>query len=163
GVEWLRFECVVWLDRGGHQGGDRQGRTQLARAPMCRSVGRLALERPIQDPRLQPRGQLARALPGMATEQPGQPLLPKPLAPAGDKRIITAQLDPDLCPGMACRQQQDQPRARPIIHLTAPARGPLAQFHTFASVSSIVLFMSTIMLPFYALQSTSLTIFHERL
>src|SRR5215471_3605337 len=98
---------------------------------MCRSVGWLTLERPIQNSRLQPRGQLARALPGMATEQPRQPLLPKPLAPAGDKRIVKAQLVADLCPGMARRQQQDQPRSPPIVRPTAPSRCPLTQFPTF--------------------------------
>jgi len=41
---------------------DRQRRTQLAGAPMRRPVGRLPLQRPIQDPRLQGWRQLARAM-----------------------------------------------------------------------------------------------------
>src|SRR5215831_3856451 len=82
---------------------------------MRRPVGRLAFQRPIQNPRLQSRGQLARALPGMAAEQPRQSLPPKPLAPAADKRIVAAQFVPDLRPGMARLQQQDQPCPTPIV------------------------------------------------
>src|SRR5215470_15791374 len=67
----------------------------------------------------------------MTTEQPGQPLLPKPLAPAVDKRIIAVQLVPDLRPAMARFQQQYQPRTPSIVGSAAPARRPLAQFHAF--------------------------------
>jgi hypothetical protein len=114
-----------------HHVRDRQRRTQLARAPMRRPVGRLPLQRPIQDPRLQGRRQFPRATPGMATEKPRQPFLPKPLAPAVDKCIVAVQLVADLRSAMARFQQQYQPRSPSIVGSAAPARRPLAQFHTF--------------------------------
>ena len=54
-------------------------------------------------------------MPGMATEEPRQPLPPKPLAPAGDKRIVALQLVPDLRPCMPRFQQQYEPRSPSIV------------------------------------------------
>src|SRR5262245_50299009 len=130
-IEPLRLQSVLGPDPRHHHVRDRQRRTQLARAPMRRAVDWLTLQRPIQNPRLQPWGQLARALPGMATEQPRQPLLPKPFAPAGNKRVVAAEPIADVCPGTVRFQQQDQPRSPAIVRPTAPARRSPAQFPTF--------------------------------
>jgi hypothetical protein len=110
-IEPLWLQSVFCPYPRHHHVRDRQRQPQFARAPMRRPVGRLVLQRPMQDPRLQSRRQLARPAPGMATEEPRQPLPSKPLAPAVDKRVVAVQLVPDLRPGMACCQQQDQPRS----------------------------------------------------
>src|SRR5215831_14069655 len=93
-------------------------------------------------------------MPGMATEQPRQPVLRKPLAPAADKRIVAVQLVADLRPAMTRLQQQDQP-GRPSS--ARPLRLAARWFSSIcsASVSPILLFMNTIVLPFYALHTTS--------
>jgi hypothetical protein len=91
GVEPMRLQSVLYPYPRHCHVGDRQRRTQLAcsnvsiRRPACALASNPESARPTS-------AQLARALPGMATEQPRQPLLPKPLAPAGDKRIVTARL-----------------------------------------------------------------------
>jgi len=64
-------------------------------------------------------------------EQPCQPLFPKSLAPAIDKRIITVQLVANRGPCMACLEQQHQPRPARIIGTPAAARRSLVKFHTF--------------------------------
>src|SRR5215469_17752710 len=79
-VEPLRLQSVLCPYPRHHHVRDRQRQTQLARAPMRRPVSRLPLQRPIQDPRLQSRRQLAWPTPGMTTEEPGEPLPPKPFA-----------------------------------------------------------------------------------
>ena len=87
-----------------------------------------------------------------AAEKPCQPLFPKSLAPAIDKRIITVQLVANGGPGMACLRQQDQPRPAGVIGTPAAARRLNSK--RSASVSTIVFSMNQIMLPFQWLQST---------
>src|SRR5215831_6589074 len=70
-------------------------------------------------------------MPGMATEQPRQPVLRKPLAPAADKRIVAVELVANLRPAMTRLQQQDQPRSAPVVCPTAAARRPLVQLRLF--------------------------------
>src|SRR5262249_31460666 len=95
----------------------------------------------------------------MTTEQPGQPLLPKPLAPAVDKRIIAVQLVPDLRPAMARFQQQYQPRTPSIVGSAAPARRPLAQFHAFRFRQFNRALHEHDYTTFYALQTTLMSAF----
>jgi hypothetical protein len=87
-----------------------------------------------------------------AAEKPCQPLFPKSLAPAIDKRIITVHLVANGGLGMACLQQQDQPRPACVIGTPAAARRSNSK--RSASVSTIVFSMIHIMLPFQWLPST---------
>jgi hypothetical protein len=128
---------------------DRQHRTQLARAPLRRLVGGLALQRPIQNPRPPRLGSAyAGHARGMATEQPRQPLPSKPLAPAADKRIVAVQLVADLRPAMARLQQQDQPRSPPILRRPLRLAARWLSSTRSASVSPILFLINTIILPF---------------
>jgi hypothetical protein len=138
-----------------HHVRDRQRRTQLARSPMHRSVGRLPLQRPIQGPSLQSRRQLARPTSGMATEEPRQPLPPKPLAPTVDKRIVAVQLVPDLCPAMAAASSNISRARRPSSARPLRLVARWLSSTRSASVSPIVLLMNTTTLPFHPLQTTS--------
>jgi len=80
--------------------------------------------------------------------------LPKSLAPAIDKRIITVQLVANRGPCMACLEQQHQRarRASSARPLRLAARW-LSSIRS-ASVSTMVFSMNTIILPFQLLQST---------
>src|SRR5580704_12114673 len=94
-------------------------------------VGRPALERPVQNARLQSRGQRAGLLPSVSTEQPCQPLFSKSLAPAIDKRIIAVQLVANRGPGIARLQQQQHPCPSRVIGPPATARRSLVELNTF--------------------------------
>ena len=92
----------------------------------------------------------------MATKQPRQPLLPKPFAPRGNKRVVAAEPIADLRPGMARFQQQDQPPSPPILPPTAPARHSPTEFPTFRfRQSDRASHQNMIILPFHPLRSTS--------
>jgi hypothetical protein len=105
---------------------------------------RSSVKQPIQDPRLQRRGQLARAMTSIATEKPRQPFLPKPLAPARDKRIVAVQRGTDraqVWPAFSSNisRARRPPSARPL-RLRA---GWFSSVRS-ACISPIVLFISSI-------------------
>src|SRR6266849_8744748 len=130
-VEPLRLEAVLGPHPRHHHMTDLELCSQPARAPLSRPVRWLTLERPFQNARLQRGSQRAGLLPSVPAEQPCQPLFPKSLAPAIDKRIIAVQLVANRGPCMACVQQQHQPRSARVIGTPAAARRSLVEFHTF--------------------------------
>ena len=129
---------------------------ELARAPVRRTVRRLTLDRPLQNPRLQRRRQRARLLPRVSAEQPRQSLRHKALAPPIDKAVRAVQLVADRCPRVPGVEQQNQPRPARLIGAAATdgwrvASVPLASIFD----STIVLLMNTTILAFQLLQATS--------
>ena len=130
-IEPLRLEAVLGPHPRHHHMTDLELRSQPARAPLSGPVGRGTLARPLQNARLQRRSQRAGLLPSVSAEQPCQPLFPKSLAPAINKRIIAVQLVANRGPCMACLQQQQQPRPARVIGTPATAGGSLVEFHTF--------------------------------
>ena len=130
-VQPLRLEAVLGPHPRHHHVTDLELRSQPARAPLRRPVRRRTLERPFQNARLQRSSQRAGLLPSVPAEQPCQPLFPKSLAPAIDKRIIAVQLVANRGPGMVCLQQQQQTRPARVIGTPAAARRSLVEFQTF--------------------------------
>ena len=130
-VQPLRLEAVLGPHPRHHHVTDLELCSQPARAPLSRPVRRRMLERPFQNASLQRRSQRAGLLPSVSAEQPCQPLFPKSLAPAIDKRIIAVQLIANRGPGLAGVQQQHQPRPARIIGTPAAACHSLVEFHTF--------------------------------
>jgi hypothetical protein len=71
-------------------GGATTPRTSEVGPAVCAAAGAPPRTAEIIDPVRMADGKtrIARAMPGMATEQPRQPLLTKSFAPAGDKRVV---------------------------------------------------------------------------
>src|SRR5437660_11194653 len=90
-VQPLRIEAMFGPHPRHHHVTDLELCSQSARAPLSRPVWRRTLEGPFQNACLQRRSQRAGLLPRVPAEQPGQPLFPKSLAPAIDKRISAVQ------------------------------------------------------------------------
>lgn len=129
----MRLEGVLGPDtRDRHMRDVPQLRRQLARGPMRRSVTRCVFRRPGQDARLDPIGYLVVRTPGIASKQPGQPLVRKPFAPAIDVTIATVQLGRNLGPRQSVSQKQNQTRVPRRIGPTVQGPCLPLQFHAFA-------------------------------
>ena len=130
-IEPMRLETVLAPHARDHHVRDRKPLPQLARAPVRRAVGGLALDGPLEDASLQLRSQDTGYLPGVSREQTRQALRPEPLAPAVDEGVIAGKLAADLCPGVPGFEPQNQPCAPCIICPPGLARCPLSQFDAF--------------------------------
>ena len=131
--EPMRLDAVLGPDaRHRHVRDAAQFGGQLARGPVRRAVGGLALGRPGQHARLDPIGHLVALAPGVAGEQPRQPIGGKALAPTIDVAVAAVELGANLGPRQALGQQQDQSRVSRRIGSTVPRTGLPLQFHAFA-------------------------------
>jgi len=105
---------------------------QLARGPVRRTVGRLALRRPAKHARLDPVGHLVALPSAVSREQPRQTIGFEAFAPATDVAVSTIELDPDLGPGQSLGKQQDQPSVSCRIGTPVSCARLTLEFHPFA-------------------------------
>ena len=127
-VHPLRPQAVLAPHPGDHHVRDPEPFGEFASAPMGRA-GRLALDRPFQNARLQPRGERGGRLAGVTAEQSGQALLPKALAPAVDKGVVAGELLAGPGPGLSGLEQQNQARSARIVRTPCLTRRSPIQFH----------------------------------
>src|ERR1700720_2714409 len=114
-----------------HHVRDTQRLTELARTPLRRTTGRVALQRPPQDAPLQTWREHARRLAAVTAIQPGHPLGSKALAPTVDETATARQAIANVIPGMTLGQQQHQ-SCTPRVFCAPAARGRLfGELHTF--------------------------------
>ncbi len=130
-LESMRPQGMLAPHASHHHVADAEVCRELARAPLRRTIRRLTLDRPLQNPRLQRRRQRARLLPRVSAEQPRQSLRHKALAPPIDKAVRAVQLVADRCPRLPGVEQQDQPRPARFVGAAGLTGGALHQFRSF--------------------------------
>ena len=118
-VEAVRLQPMLGPYPRHHHVGSAQCLTELARAPMGSAVGRLALQSPLQNARLQARRQHTRRLAAVAAVQTRDAFSSKPFAPTVDEPTTARQSVTDVIPTMAHLLVQDQSRPARVFRTAA--------------------------------------------